>query len=201
MRITATRRRTSATLLASAVLIALATTACGPTATSSVSTQPKQSAAAGAPGSAKPAGGTAKTPTVAKIGDTIALKGQDAGSSADVTVVKVVDNAQSSDDYSKPADGKRWIAVQFRIKNTGSTAYSDAPENGTTVLDGQGQSYNSVVADTTAGQSFAVPANIATGDSALGFITFEVPKDTKLEKVQFTLDSGFANQTGQWTLA
>ncbi|MDH6136384.1 hypothetical protein P3T37_005809 [Kitasatospora sp. MAA4] len=201
MRITTNRRRTSATLLAGAVLIALATTACGPTTTGSVSTQPKQSAAAGAAGSAKPAGGGSKTPTVAKVGDTIALKGQESGSSADVTVVKVVDNAQSSDDYSKPADGKRWIAIQFRIKDTGTAAYSDAPENGTTVLDDQGQSYNSVVADTTAGQSFAVPANIAAGDSALGFITFEVPQAAKLDKVQFTLDSGFADQTGQWKLS
>ncbi|MDH6112482.1 hypothetical protein P3T36_001365 [Kitasatospora sp. MAP12-15] len=200
MRITTTRRRTSATLLAGAVLIALATTACGPTTGASVSTQPKKSAAAGAPSSAKPAG-AAKAPTVAKVGDTIALKGTDKGASADITVVKVVDNAQSSDDYNKPADGKRWIAVQLRIKNTGTAAYNDDPENGTTLLDDQSQSYNPTVADITAGQSFPTPLAIAPGDSALGFITFEVPVATKLVKAQFALDSGFADQSGQWQLS
>jgi hypothetical protein len=195
-------RRTAVLLAGTAALLALATTACGPTSSNSVSTQPKQSAAAPASGAAgAPSGPAAKGPQVAKVGDTIALKGMQKGGSADVTVVKVVDNAQSDNaDVFKPADGKRWIAVQFRIKNTGTAAYNDAPQNGSTVQDDKGQSYNSVVADTTAGPSFPTPAAIAVGDSALGFITFEVPADTKIAKAQFTLDSGFADQTGQWQL-
>ncbi|MCX4747102.1 DUF4352 domain-containing protein [Kitasatospora sp. NBC_01287] len=208
---TARRRSTSVALLAGGALLALATTACGPTSTNSVSTTPKKSTAAAAP-SGQAAGGqaaggtggaasTGKAPSVAKVGDTIALKGQDQGSADDVTVVKVVDNAQSTPDgFGKPADGKRWIAVQFRLKNTGTAAYSDSPENGATVADDKGQSYTSVVADTTAGQSFASPVNNAPGDTALGFITFEVPADAKIVKAQFTLDSGFADQTGQWNL-
>lgn len=123
----------------------------------------------------------------------------DKGAAADVTVVKVVDNAPSANDFH-PADGKRWIAVQFRIKNTGTAAYSDAPDNGAGVLDDKGQSYSAVIADTTAGPSFPTPANIAPGDSALGFITFEVPADARIAKTQFGLDSGFADQAGQWNL-
>ncbi len=207
MRITTTRR-SSATLLAGAALIALATTACGPTAGSSVSTKPKQTAsgsaaapAAGTPAAGTPAKSGAKTPTVAKTGDTIALKGFEKGTIDDVTLVKVVDNAQSANDYAKPADGKRWIAVQFRVKDTGTTAFSDAPDNDATAVDDKGQSYNSVVADTTAGPSFAVPANVAPGDTGLGFITFEVPADAKIDKVQFVLDNGVADQAGQWKLS
>ncbi|MDH6116666.1 hypothetical protein ABH930_001065 [Kitasatospora sp. GAS204A] len=201
---TARRRSTTTALLAGGALLALATTACGPTATTSVSTKPVRSTAAtgatgvGTPGAPSAAAG--KTPTVAKVGDAIALKGMDKGASDDVSVVKVVDNVQSTDGISKPADGKRWIAVQFQIKDSGSTAYSDSPENGTTVVDDKGQSYNSVIADTGAGQSFPVPLNIAPGDTALGYITFEVPTDAKIVKAQFTLDSGFADQTGQWKL-
>ncbi|GAA1975008.1 DUF4352 domain-containing protein [Kitasatospora viridis] len=193
-------RRTAA-LITGTALLALAVSACGPTSSgSTVSTKPKQTAAGtSTPGS--PAGSpAAKSPTVAKVGDTIALKGMSNGASADITVVKVVDNAQSATDGSTPADGKRWIAIQFRIKNTGSAAYSDAPSNGATVRDDQGQSYDAVVDDTTAGQSFPVPLNIAPGDSALGFITFEVPTGAKLTKAQFALDSGFADQSGQWQL-
>jgi hypothetical protein len=192
-------RRTAA-LLTGTALLALAVTACGPTSSNTVSTQPKQTAAAGQSSSAPSKAPAGKGPAVAKVGDTIGLKGMNQGASADITVVKVVDNAQSATDGISPADGKRWVAVQFRIKNTGTAAYSDAPSNGATVLDDQGQSYNSVVGDTTAGQSFPVPLNIAAGDTALGYITFEVPNGTKLTKAQFTLDSGFADQTGQWQL-
>ncbi|MFF7632503.1 DUF4352 domain-containing protein [Kitasatospora sp. NPDC008050] len=195
---TAARRRSaSLALLAGTALLALATTACGPTGTSTVSTKPVQNTATA--GSPSGAAGAGKAPSNAKVGDTIALKGMDKGATADVTVVKVVDNAASANDFH-PADGKRWIAVQFRIKNTGTAAYSDAPDNGASVLDDKGQSYSAVVADTTAGPSFPTPANIAPGDSALGFITFEVPSDAKIAKTQFGLDSGFADQAGQWNL-
>ncbi|WP_329582959.1 DUF4352 domain-containing protein [Kitasatospora sp. NBC_01250] len=194
---TARRRSSSLGLLAGTALLALATTACGPTGTSTVSTKPVQNSAAA--GSASTAAGGSKAPANAKVGDTIALKGMDKGAAADVTVVKVVDNAPSANDFH-PADGKRWIAVQFRIKNTGTAAYSDAPDNGAGVLDDKGQSYSAVIADTTAGPSFPTPANIAPGDSALGFITFEVPADAKIAKTQFGLDSGFADQAGQWNL-
>jgi hypothetical protein len=42
--------------------------------------------------------------------------------------------------------------------------------------------------------------NIAPGASGLGCIVFEVPQSAKITEVQFTLDSGFAQQTGQWNI-
>ncbi|MGF1428357.1 DUF4352 domain-containing protein [Kitasatospora sp. LaBMicrA B282] len=208
---TARRRSTSVALLAGGTLLALATTACGPDNGSSVTTKPKAAAGAtsaaastsgvGTPGSPAAGSNSSKPSSTAKVGDTIGLKGMDKGASDDVTVVKVTDNVQSTDGYLKPADGKRWIAVQFRLKNTGTAAYSDAPENGAKVVDDQGQSYGAeAVTDTTAGQAFATPVNLAPGDSALGVVTFEVPATAKIVKAQFGLDSGFADQTGQWTL-
>ncbi|WP_051838196.1 DUF4352 domain-containing protein [Streptomyces sp. NRRL WC-3742] len=196
----ATTRRTAALLLGAA-LVTLSATACNSTGGSSVSTEPKQSAAASAPAGGKPAESKpTDAPKVAKLGDTIPLKGNDPADTADVTLVKVVDSAEPDNEFIHPADGKRFVAVQFRIKATGKKAYSDAPGNGAKVLDAQGQAYGSTVADTKAGPSFQVPANIAPGESALGFVTFEVPKDAKLDKAQFGLDSGFAPQTGQWKI-
>ncbi|MCU7823127.1 DUF4352 domain-containing protein [Kitasatospora sp. DSM 101779] len=190
-----TARRSAAALLA-ASLVALGATACN-TGGSSVSTEAKKpaSGAPASPGGAKPA---AAAP--AKVGDTIALKGFEKSSTADVTVVKVVDNAEGEDEFSKPADGKRFVAVQFRIKATGK-AYSDAPANSAKLLDAQGQSFTTSLYDTKAGQGFSGSVNIAPGESGLGFLTFEVPKGVVLDKVQFTLDSGMADQTGQWKLA
>ncbi|GAA2807481.1 hypothetical protein GCM10010441_35330 [Kitasatospora paracochleata] len=189
-----TTARRSAAVLLGASLVVLGVTACDPSG-SSVSTDAKQTSSAAASGDAKPAPAGA-----AKVGDTIGLKGTEKTNTADVTLVKVVDNAEGEDEFTKPADGKRFVAVQFQIKATGAKAYSDAPQNSAKLIDAQGQAYGSTVADTKAGPGFQVPANIAPGESALGFITFEVPKDAKLDKAQFGLDSGFAQQTGQWKL-
>ncbi len=197
MAIATTARRRTAALLLGAALVALGATACGP-ADSSVSTTAKTSAAPAAGGktSAAPAAKSA-----AKLGDTIALKGSDPANTADVTVLKIVDSPDGSDEFTKPADGMRFVAVQFRIKDTSAKAYSDAPQNSAKLLDAQGQSYGTSLSDTKAGPGFQVPVNIAPGESALGFITFEVPKDAKIAKAQFALDSGFAQQTAQWVLA
>ncbi|GAA2146750.1 hypothetical protein GCM10009760_36830 [Kitasatospora kazusensis] len=198
MAIATTARRRTAALLLGATLVALGATACGPT-DSSVSTTAKSSAAAPAAGGKTSAAPAAKG--AAKLGDTIALKGSDPSNTADVTVLKLVDSPDGADEYTKPADGMRFVAVQFRIKDTSSKAYSDAPQNSAKLLDAQGQSYGTSLSDTKAGPGFQVPVNIAPGESALGFITFEVPKDAKIAKAQFALDSGFAQQTGQWVLA
>jgi hypothetical protein len=195
-RTTATR---SAAVLLTASLVALGATACN-TGGSSVSTDAKPTPAATAASAAQSAGGKSAA-KAAKPGDTISLKGMDKAETADVTLVSVVDSPEGADEYTKPADGKRYVAVQFKIKVTGTKAYSDAPDNCVKLLDGQGQSYPSTVADTKAGASFANGSvNIAPGDTALGFVTFEIPKDTKIDKAQFTLDSGVADQTGQWNL-
>jgi hypothetical protein len=37
-------------------------------------------------------------------------------------------------------------------------------------------------------------------DERVGFIVFQVPKGEKPDAFQFTLESGFASETGQWSL-
>ncbi|MFJ9845405.1 DUF4352 domain-containing protein [Kitasatospora sp. NPDC101155] len=209
----ARRTRRTAALLLGAALVSLTATACNSTGGASVSTEAKQTAAASAaPGSAQPAAGgaagaagaagkstdTPKAP--AKVADTIALKSTDTGNTADVTAVKVVDPAESANEYLKPADGKRYVAVQFQIKATGAQAYSEAPFSSAKVVDTQGQAYGASLAETKAGPAFQTPTNIAPGDTGKGFVTFEVPNDAKLDKVQFALDNGFASQIGQWKI-
>ncbi|MFF8769485.1 DUF4352 domain-containing protein [Kitasatospora sp. NPDC015120] len=209
---TTRRTRRTAVLLAGAALVALTATACDSTGGPSVSTEAKQTAATPAPGdsaaAAKPAESkaaeskpaeAAKAP--ARIGDTIALKGTlEKGNTADVTAVKVVDPAASINEYLTAADGKHYVAVQFQIKATGAKAYSEAPWSSAKVIDDQGQAYGPTLAETKAGPSFQTPTNIAAGETGKGFVVFEVPDGTKLDKVQFTLDNGFADQAGQWKI-
>ncbi|WP_405005929.1 DUF4352 domain-containing protein [Kitasatospora purpeofusca] len=216
MSATTRRTRRTAALLLGATLVTLTATACNSTGGPSVSTEAKQTAAAtsapaadaGGSAPAKPADSkpaeskpaeAAKAP--AKVGDTIALKGTlEKGNTADVTALKVVDPAQSSNEYLHAADGKHYVAVQFQIKPTGAKAYSEAPWSAAKVVDDQGQAYGPTLAETKAGPSFQTPTNIASGETGKGFVVFEVPNGTKLDKVQFSLDNGFADQVGQWKL-
>ncbi|WP_052709112.1 DUF4352 domain-containing protein [Streptomyces sp. NRRL S-495] len=223
MSATTRRTRRTAALLLGATLVTLTATACNSTGGPSVSTDAKQTAAAtSAPAAGAGAGGSApakpadskpsetkpaeskpaeaaKAP--AKVGDTIALKSTlEKGNTADVTALKVVDPAQSTNEYLTAADGKHYVAVQFQIKPTGAKAYSEAPWSAAKVIDDQGQAYGPTLADTKAGPSFQTPTNIASGETGKGFVVFEVPNGTKLDKVQFSLDNGFADQVGQWKL-
>ena len=50
------------------------------------------------------------------------------------------------------------------------------------------------------GPGIGSSVKIAPGDKRVGYISFEVPDGTKLTQFQFTLDSGFGPDTGQWEL-
>jgi len=136
--------------------------------------------------------------SIARVGSTITLAGNDSGEKMSVTVTRIISHGQPTDQYSTPDPGKRFYAVQFRLANTGSAAYSDSPSNGAAVVDSAGQSYDSTFYDVAGCQSFPGTENIAAGQSGLGCIVFQVPVAAKITKVQFTLDSGFGPQTGQW---
>ncbi|MFC8658090.1 DUF4352 domain-containing protein [Streptomyces parvus] len=139
--------------------------------------------------------------TVAKVGDTITLKGQEDGEQVDATLKKIVDPATSADEFFGPEDGNRWVAAQFELTNTGKAPYADSPSNGAQVADADGQRFQATFGDTKAGPSMTSDAKVPPGEKVLGWITFEVPKASKIVTVQFGLNSGFAEQTGQWKVS
>ncbi|XUZ24732.1 DUF4352 domain-containing protein [Streptomyces sp. RMIT01] len=139
--------------------------------------------------------------TVAKVGDTITLKGQEDGEQVDATLKKIVDPAQPKDEFFAPEDGNRWVAAQFELTNTGTKPYADSPGNGAQIADADGQRFDTMFADTKAGPSMTSDAKVPPGEKVLGWITFEVPKESKIATVQFGLNSGFAEQTGQWKVS
>ncbi|MEY9995712.1 hypothetical protein ABIE67_007744 [Streptomyces sp. V4I8] len=195
-----TRIRLAAT--AAVAVAALGLTACGSGSGDEVVDKPKAKASATAGGNEKEpaAEKSSAAPEVAKVGDTLALKGMESGSGLDVTVVKVADNAKSSDEFFAPESGNRWIGVQFQLVNTGTKVYSDAPINGAKMADDQGQQFGTVIADITAGPSMSSDVRLKPGGKALGWIVFEVPKASKVATVTFGMDSGFAEQIGEWQL-
>jgi hypothetical protein len=117
-----------------------------------------------------------------------------------VTVTKVLDPGKATE-FFPPAKGNRFVAVQIKLENTGSATYDDSPANGAVLLDTVQQSYDPDFSDVKDCPSFASGvARIAPGSSRLGCITFQVSKSTKVAGFQFTLDSGFGPETGEWML-
>ncbi|HLY51030.1 MAG TPA: DUF4352 domain-containing protein [Solirubrobacteraceae bacterium] len=136
----------------------------------------------------------------AKVGDTLTLTGN-GGESMAVTVDQVMDPLQVGP-YDQADQGQRFVGIQITLKNVGSVAYSDAPENGATLLSNtREQAQSQIVSGGPCGNEFASSANIAPGDTQQGCIPFEMPVGQTPASFQFTLNSGFANQTGQWSLA
>ncbi|MEU3558072.1 DUF4352 domain-containing protein [Streptomyces fragilis] len=139
---------------------------------------------------------TDPSPTDAEVGDTVHLTGLKNGEKLAVTVVKVVDPVTGKD--TGPGTGERYVAVQFRLHNTGSQQYRDAPINSAKVVDEQGHEFGSWIAETTAGPGFTGTTTLSVGDTALGYVTFKVPEGSEIAEIQFTMDSGFADDTGKW---
>jgi len=140
--------------------------------------------------------------TTAHIGDTLTLSGTKEGEQIAVTIKKWADPAKGNDQYIPPQKGMRWVAGQFELTNTGTAVYADSPGNSAQVADTKGQRFRSTMAAGTlaAGPEMTSGLKLPRGEKALGWIVFEVPKDSKVASVQFTMNSGFADETGQWNI-
>ncbi|MEU8275684.1 DUF4352 domain-containing protein [Microbispora bryophytorum] len=136
----------------------------------------------------------------AHVGGTLSLKGFQ-GLQVDVTVTKVELKATPANDFLKPKDGNRFVAIELKLDNKGQATYEDSPSNGAVVVDDQGQQYRTTFAEVKEGQAFQGSVTMSSGDSRKGVIVFEVPEGAKLAKLQFALNSGFSDQKGEWVLS
>ncbi|WP_251023394.1 DUF4352 domain-containing protein [Streptomyces sp. ISL-10] len=139
-------------------------------------------------------------PNVAHVGDTITLSGSDENLKVDATLKKWLDPAKGANEFGRPQDGRRWVAAQWELVNKGTVVYDDSPSNGAQVADAEGQRFQSWYGEITAGPQMTSGAEVPPGEKVPGWIVYEVPKDSKTVSVQFALDSGFADQTGQWVV-
>lgn len=135
-------------------------------------------------------------------GQALTLYGFQSGEKMSVTLTKVIPAARPGDQFSAPGAGDQLYAVQFRLANTGSVAYNDSPSNGTKIVDSAGKSYSpTFIVDSVSGcPMFAAVEQIAAGGSQQGCLGFQIPATAKITAVRFTLDSGLASQTGQWSV-
>jgi hypothetical protein len=191
-------RTRTITALTAATLLALG--ACS-TGEETVNTTPKAAASKADKSTATTkASATPAEKKTAAVGDTLTLKGIEDGEQLEVTLKQWLPTAKGADEFNTPSAGKRWAAAQFELTNTGSTVYADSPQNGAQVADAQGQRFTSWFGEIAAGPQMAADVSLPKGETALGWVVFEVPKDSKIVSVQFAMNSGFSDQTGQWSV-
>jgi Domain of unknown function (DUF4352) len=136
----------------------------------------------------------------ARVGDVITLNGQEDGSKVAIRLLKIIDPVTSSEFDQAPA-GHRYIGVQVRLSNQGTTTYSDSPSNGATlIMSGDEQAESTLLAEGSCSGQFSSSAKISPGTRQTGCIAFEAAKSKKPKRFQFTLDSGFGPATGEWTI-
>ncbi|MFK0218853.1 hypothetical protein ACIQWN_11790 [Streptomyces vinaceus] len=117
-----------------------------------------------------------------------------------MTVRNWADPAAGAGEYDKPWGGKRWVAAQLELRNTGKALYGEVPGAGAEVIDDQGQRFGSKAAEVTAGPWMPGSVKVPAEERALGWIAFEVPVESKIGTVQFVLGSGCANRAGWWAV-
>jgi hypothetical protein len=136
---------------------------------------------------------------LAGIGDTIVLHGYEEGEELTVTVKRLI-NPAKSEQYFGPSRGNKFVAVDVVLKNTGSAAYNDSPSNGAELIDTNDEGYTSSIYDTPSCHPIGSSVKIASGSKRAGCLVFEVKKKSEPAVFQFTMASGFADETGEWTL-
>lgn len=129
----------------------------------------------------------------AAVGDTLTLEGFE-GLTLDVTLEEIDEDLELGE-----FDEGDYVGVRLAMENTGDTAYDDSPSNGATLVTSDDQQITSTIlsgGDCSGSES----VRIAAGDTRDVCIPFEAASGTSLRLFQFALDSGFADQTGEWEL-
>jgi Domain of unknown function (DUF4352) len=137
----------------------------------------------------------------AAFGDPITLEGNESALKMEVTPTKVEDPL-SVGSFDQPTDkGNRFVGVEVTLKNVGTKTYNDSPSNGATVVAANGQQGSAaILSGGPCAGDFATQSTISPGSVRVGCIPFELPGSSPVKTFQFTLESGFGPQAGEWTV-
>jgi hypothetical protein len=161
----------------------------------------KLNSSAGSPGTAAPgptaSASQAAAPSTASIGGTFKVT-DSSGNVYDVTLLKVIDPAQGSDDFNQPDNGNRFVAAVFRLTGVSGTS-SDDSNSDASLTGGNQQVYqpdfDSIAAYTNFNDG---DFNVIPGQSETGAVTFQVPDSVNVSNIQWTV--GFDSSTATWNV-
>jgi hypothetical protein len=134
------------------------------------------------------------------IGDSLDL--DDLEDQVTITVLDVVDPATPEDEFSAPQAGNRLVSVQFCVENTGDGFFEDFFLD-TQIIDEEGQRFDTLYLHSDAGPHFPDVIRVSADESALGFISYEIPEGSELDKVSYLMPLGLGggDDEGEWEIS
>jgi hypothetical protein len=131
----------------------------------------------------------------AKFGKSLTLHGIQASEKVSVhpSALRVVAAGQ----FEKVPSGKRLIGVNISLKNTGQAAYSDAPSNSAKLVTTASKVISAVITQSDVCKTQG-SVKVPRGQKRTVCVAFLVPRSAHLRYFEFTLNSGYASETGQW---
>jgi hypothetical protein len=142
---------------------------------------------------AAPGSKAARTP---RVGSSITLRSDD--EFLRVTLLAVRDPAYVLGAFGSPAPRNKLVSVLLKVANLGRDFYHDSPGNGTKLISASTRVYSTVLPGID--PNLDGLAGLSRGASEVGWLTFEVPAGMRPWKLRYVLDSGFADQRGEWLL-
>jgi hypothetical protein len=130
------------------------------------------------------------------VGRSITLRGDD--EVLRITLLKVYDPAHVQGSFGAARPGNKLVAALLKLTNLDRAFYRDSPGNGAKLISTHGRIYPAVLPGVA--PNLDGLAGMASDKSQVGWLTFEVPIHMRPWKLRFVLDSGFAEQTGEWLL-
>jgi hypothetical protein len=111
-----------------------------------------------------------------------------------VTLVKVIDPGQTTDQFATPEHGSRLVGIVLRITAlTGSPQGEDA-DNDTTVVGSDGKVYTANFDSIVGYTNFEVGViHAAQGETVVGAVTFQLPQYIKVVSVRWAASNGLGS--------
>jgi hypothetical protein len=142
---------------------------------------------------------SAASPSSGQLGATLAVSNS-SGTKLDVTVEKVIDPASGASQYSQPASGQHFVGVKLRLQNTAPTSYQNNANNEATIVLSDGKTKDAGYDPVEGCGNFDNgQVKLATGSSAAGCVTFQVPNGETVAKVRYG-STVFPGTTAEWSL-
>lgn len=120
------------------------------------------------------------------------------GNKMSVTLTRVIDPAQGSDQFNTPDNGNRFVGAVFSITGITGT-FSDDANNDATLIGSNGQTYTADF-DTIAGYTNfnGGEYNVSAGEKSVGAVTFQVPLAVKVTKIEWSANGGLGGAPAEW---
>ena len=111
---------------------------------------------------------------------------------------KIVDPAQSDNQYITPDNGTRFVGAVFTIRALSGAPQGEDANDCAAAIGSNGQSYSAQFYGITGYTNFDEGTiHVTQGETVTGAVVFQVPAGVKVSKVQWTSGNGYGS-TAQW---